>query len=102
MKEDVKRKISPSSLRGSGEVVGCIQPRLSPEEVLVLAAFWRATYCSGETNPVGGSHSNSERNHQGLANRLIRPEAGHLGNTGAIQRRQRLGGMLNYYYRTTA
>jgi len=25
-----------------------------------------------------------------------------LGNTGAIQRRQRLGGMLNYYYRTAA
>jgi hypothetical protein len=34
--------------------------------------------------------------HQGLANRLIVPEAGHLGNTGTIQRRQRLGGMLNY------
>jgi transposase InsO family protein len=48
------------------------------------------------------AHYHSERNHQGLANRLIHPEAGHLGNTGTIQRRQRLGGMLNYYYRTAA
>ncbi len=47
-------------------------------------------------------HYHSERNHQGLENRIIRPEAGHLGATGAIQRRQRLGGMLNYYYRDAA
>jgi len=44
----------------------------------------------------------TERNHQGLANRLISPEAGHLGNAGVVQRRQRLGGMLNYYYRAAA
>ena len=48
------------------------------------------------------AHYHSERNHQGLANRLIRPEAGLLGNTGEIQRRQRLGGTLNYYYRAAA
>jgi transposase InsO family protein len=40
--------------------------------------------------------------HQGLANRLILPEAGHLENSGAVQRRQRLSGMLNYYYRAAA
>ena len=45
------------------------------------------------------AHYHSERNHQGLANRLISPEPGHLGNAGEVQRRQRLGGMLNYYYR---
>ena len=28
------------------------------------------------------AHYHSERNHQGLANRLILPEAGHLGNAG--------------------
>jgi hypothetical protein len=44
----------------------------------------------------------TERNHQGLAHRLISPEAGHLGNAGMVQRRQRLGGMLNYYYRAAA
>jgi putative transposase len=47
-------------------------------------------------------HYHTERNHQGLANRLISPEACHLGNAGAIQRRQRLGGTLNYYYRAAA
>ena len=48
------------------------------------------------------AHYHTERNHQGLANRMISPESGHLANTGAVQRRQRLGGMLNYYYRTAA
>jgi hypothetical protein len=44
-------------------------------------------------------HYLTERNHQGLANRIINPEPGHFGNAGGVQRRQRLGGMLNYYYR---
>ena len=48
------------------------------------------------------THYHSERNHQGLANKLISPELGHLGNTGEVQRRQRLGGLLNYYYRAAA
>ena len=43
-----------------------------------------------------------ERPHQGLGNRLIRPAPGHVGNTGVVQQRQRLGGMLNYYYRAAA
>ena len=47
-------------------------------------------------------HYHSERNHQGLRNQLISPEAGHLGSAGEIQRRQCLGGMLNYYYRAAA
>jgi hypothetical protein len=48
------------------------------------------------------AHYHSERHHQGLGNRIISPEGCHLGNTGAVQRRQRLGGMLNYYYRAGA
>ena len=48
------------------------------------------------------AHYHKERNHQGLSNRLIQPDGDHLGNTGAIQRRARLGGMLNYYYRDAA
>lgn len=47
-------------------------------------------------------HYHLERNHQGLGNRLIKPEADHLTNTGAVQRRERLGGMLKYYYRAAA
>jgi hypothetical protein len=48
------------------------------------------------------AHYRSERNHQGLANPIILPETSHVGNSGSVQRRQRLGGMLNYYYRTAA
>jgi hypothetical protein len=43
------------------------------------------------------AHYHNERNHQGLANQLISPEAGHLGSAREVKR-QRLGGMLNYYY----
>ena len=39
------------------------------------------------------AHYHHERNHQGLANQLISPEAGHLGSAGEVKRRQRLGGM---------
>ena len=48
------------------------------------------------------AHYHRERNHQGLINRLIQPDSDHLINTGPVQRRQRLGGMLNYYYRDAA
>jgi transposase InsO family protein len=48
------------------------------------------------------AHYHSERNHQGLDNRLIQPEPAHLANTGAVQRREGLGGMLNYYHRVAA
>ncbi len=48
------------------------------------------------------AHYHSERNHQGLGNRLIQPDPDHLVNTGAVQCRERLGGRLNYYYRTAA
>ena len=48
------------------------------------------------------AHHHGERNHQGLGNRLISPAPGHVGTAGEVQRRQRLGGMLNYYCRTAA
>jgi putative transposase len=47
-------------------------------------------------------HYHTERNHQGLGNRLIEsgPEVGRT--TGKVECRQRLGGMLSYYYREAA
>jgi putative transposase len=45
-------------------------------------------------------HYHLERNHQGLENRLITPSK--KAECGDVQRRQRLGGMLNYYYREAA
>ena len=44
-------------------------------------------------------HYHHERNHQGLGNRLILPETAQANAAGAVLRRERLGGMLNYYYR---
>ncbi len=47
-------------------------------------------------------HYHTERNHQGLDNVLIAPglEVGEL--SGPVLRRERLGGMLNYYHRKAA
>lgn len=48
------------------------------------------------------AHYHTERNHQGLDNQLIAPgvEAGAV--VGKIACRERLGGLLRYYYRTAA
>ena len=47
-------------------------------------------------------HYHGERNHQGLGNRLIVHDASQAGHSGAVLRRERLGGTLNYYYRAAA
>jgi transposase InsO family protein len=44
-------------------------------------------------------HYHTERNHQGLGNQLIEPEAGVRRATGQVVRRERLGGRLSYYHR---
>ena len=47
-------------------------------------------------------HFRSERNHQGVGNRLLEPLA-EVGLTNdPIHCRERLGGMLNFYYREAA
>ena len=46
-------------------------------------------------------HYHDERNHQGLGNRLIMEKGARI-DTGPIEWRRRLGGMLNYYYRQAA
>jgi putative transposase len=48
------------------------------------------------------AHYHGERNHQGLGNRLITPDAHLAASAGPVRRRDRLGGMLNYYYREAA
>jgi transposase InsO family protein len=44
------------------------------------------------------THYHGERNHQGIGNELIQPLERAEGQ-GSVRRRQRIGGMLNYYYR---
>jgi transposase InsO family protein len=48
------------------------------------------------------AHYHLERNHQRLRNRLIVPIDAATEKTGPVRRRQRLGGILNYYYRDAA
>src|ERR1700688_3172357 len=62
-----------------------------------MILFGEASLRTALHNFIG--HYHTERKHQGLANRIIRPEPAHTGTTGPVKRRQRLGGMLNYYYR---
>ncbi len=47
-------------------------------------------------------HYHGERNHQGLDNQLIAPDEAVGSRQGGVECRQRLGGMLNYYYREAA
>jgi putative transposase len=46
------------------------------------------------------AHYLEERNHQGIGNELIDPVLGDA--EGIVARRERLGGLLNYYYRRPA
>jgi transposase InsO family protein len=48
------------------------------------------------------NHYHTERNHQGLGNQIIQP-GGEVGKAaGEVQCRERLGGILRYYYRDAA
>lgn len=47
-------------------------------------------------------HYHTERNHQSLGNKIIRPEFAAFPPAGEVHCRKRLGGMLRYYYRQAA
>ena len=47
-------------------------------------------------------HYHTERNHQGLGNRLLEPNEDVGQSAGELQQRERLGRMLRYYYRDAA
>ena len=49
-----------------------------------------------------GPHYHTERNHQGIGNRLINPAPNVGSLTGPIRIKRRLGGILSYYYREAA
>ena len=48
------------------------------------------------------THYHRERNHQGLDNRLLEPVEIIGTTTGLVRKRERVGGLLNYYYREAA
>jgi transposase InsO family protein len=47
-------------------------------------------------------HYHAERNHQGLENALIAGNPEDVAGSGAVIRRERVGGLLNFYYREAA
>jgi putative transposase len=47
-------------------------------------------------------HYHTERNHQGLENRLLHPTTEAPADSGTINCHARLGGTLNFYYRKAA
>jgi transposase InsO family protein len=48
------------------------------------------------------AHYHKERNHQGLGNRLVIGNDRIRATAGLVRKRQRVGGLLNYYYRKAA
>jgi len=48
------------------------------------------------------AHYHSERNHQGLGNIIPFPATASPDGPGPIRRRERLGGLLNFYQRNAA
>ena len=48
------------------------------------------------------AHYHTERNHQGVGNRLLELHAMSRSTNNPIRCRERLGGMLNFYYREAA
>jgi putative transposase len=67
-------------------------------ECMIL--FGEAALCKAVHEFV--AHDHTERNYQGLGNRIIHPRPSDFRGTRKIERRQRLGGMLNYYCRPAA
>jgi putative transposase len=48
------------------------------------------------------AHHQGERNHQGLDNLIPFPDERLRNNTGPLTKSERLGGLLQYYYRKAA
>ncbi len=101
-------------LRG-GEVEALRLPARSPNLNAYAERFVRSikSECLSQIVPLGeghlrkavteyAEHYHQERNHQGLGNRLIERSRGQPQEVGRVACRERLGGVLNFYYREAA
>ena len=100
---------------GSSEVETVKLPARSPNLNAYAERFVRSvkSECLAQIIPLGErhlrhavteymAHYHVERNHQGIDNRLIDDQRGRINMAKGIERRERIGGMLNYYYRWAA
>ena len=75
--------------------------RSLPEECLDRRIFFGETSLRKAVREFL-AHDHAERNHQGLENRLIEPGPEIGRAAGEVRCRERLGGLLRYYYRKAA
>ncbi len=100
---------------GSSGVQTLKLPARSPDLNAYAERFVRSikSECLSQLIPLGERHLRTavkeytehyhvERNHQGLDNELIEDRRGAADESGDVERRERLGGILNYYYRRAA
>ncbi len=100
---------------GSSGVQTLKVPARSPDLNAYAERFVRSikSECLAQIIPVGERHLRAavkeytehyhlERNHQGLENELIEDRFGVIDTNRAVERQERLGGILNYYYRRAA
>ena len=111
----------PLDTRGCGEILegGGVQPiRLPPKSPNLNAyaeRFVRSMKeeCLSRVVPLGEGHlrllvgeyvdhDHRERNHQGLDNQLLQRPPPPVSLAADVQRRERLGGLLNFYHREAA
>ena len=72
------------------------------QECLSRLIFFGKTSLRNAVRQFVDHHYQHERNHQGLGNRILEPGDEVGQGTGDVQCRERLGGMLRYYYRIAA
>jgi hypothetical protein len=90
--------IIPRTIGGSYAVLVAEQLRVSGAELIVgLTSAGRVLDSLPLPSLVFVAHYHLERNHQGLQNRLIIPDPRVFRIQRGLKRRQRLGGLLNYY-----
>ncbi len=100
---------------GSSGVQTLKLPARSPDLNAYAERFVRSikSECLAQLIPLGERHLRTavkeytehyhvERNHQGLDNELIEDRRDAAGVSGDVERREPLGGILNYYYRRAA
>ena len=111
----------PLDTRGFGEILegGGVQPiRLPPKSPNLNAYAERSVRsmkeeCLSRVVPLGEGHlrllvgeyvehDHRERNHQGLDNQLLQRPPPPVSLAADVQRRERLGGLLNFYHREAA